>query len=688
MVQRFRAVALPILLAFAAAGPLGRAPKRHGVSSVVQYGSNVLKLASDLLQLNTPAYVYHMDNAAARAALIDKLWTGDYESAAGRFSAANPELVSIFAQQHLDGEEAGRFHAIKASWPRFEGVVSALFRARSQKFVPLETAALTVAFVHYQVSHFAWDAISYFTDGVMSRTWADTFCDDAVVRDPGPSYPTAGGMSAAVFDNFMMKVGYGSFSTEGEAGYQIKMTNWATAFLPAVAVPADFSIDTMLGAGGIFRTDLTLSSFIDLFSPLNQELVDNKRSRWVKYMDMAADGKIWSKEPFDSPYPPTFFHYHKPIFDRLQSSYEDVKYEVDEIRRTRFHCFSDCIQLGGDGLSYMRLIHQLALNSRLYLETKPIIIPRLGEAPHGKFHVMHGDWRLWSPLIIRMAELIGNKQIIADPTVKQFNSHEHFLRVLTRAFSEYVVEISRTGTDYHHTVQFLQAAERNLSFAYIVFFLYLFAFKYVQMRTAVRQNDSKTLDMIWRENLATARTKRANKTNYSQMSIVLVYWGYALVEPLQTAFHNTRTLRWIHSHVGWDMIIEIMNSWIKSSVVANITESQIIKFISRLNFTHVVVRGLKMVLRKNRKPEPESLKQIDADVAKIKAFLHAKIGSDFRTATQPSHANLLGVHMVHWGGNQYPRNNTPWKQMERGMRDYREYVTRQMTKLSRWHHWL
>ena len=208
------------------------------------------------------------------------------------------------------------------------------------------------------------------------------------------------------------------------------------------------------------------------------------------------------------------------------------------------------------------------------------------------------------------------------------------------------------------------------------------------MRTAVRQNDSKTLDIIWRENLATARTKRANKTNYSQMSVVLVYWGYALVEPLQTAFHRTRTLRWIHSHVGWDMIIEIMNSWIKSSVVANITESQICKFISRLNFTHIVMRGLLLIMRKFRKPEPESLKDIDKDVAQIKEFLRERIGRDFRTATQPSHANLLDLHMVHWGGNQYPRRNSPWKQMERAMTDYRTYVKRQVTKLSRWHHWL
>ena len=683
---------LKLLLVAASASataPLGRVPKRPSVAAAaISQASNLVATAAKLLQLYTPAHVYHMDNPAARTALMDLLWTGEYTSAAGRFSEANPELISIFSQQRLDGaDSAPSFRELQSVFPRFESVLRALFRARSQKYVPLETAALSVAFLHYTVPHVAWDAISYFTSSVMSRTWTDTFVDEAVVRDPGPAYPKASGVTAAVFDNFMMKVGYKSFATDGEAGYEITMTNWATAFLPALAVPAGFSIDTMMGAGGLFRTDLTLASFISLFSPFNQEIVDNKRARWSKYLDAAVTGTIWDKEPFQSPYPPTYFHYHPPIFDRLQSSYADVLFELNLIRRSRYHCFSDAIFIGGDGLSYMRLIHQLSLNPRLFLETKPLIIPRLGEAPHGKFHIMHGDWRIWSPLIMRMAQLVNNKQIKSDPTVANFNSHEHFLRILTRAFSEYVVEISRTGTDYHHSVQFLRAAELNISFAYICFFLYLFAFKYVQMRTAVRQNDSKKLDLIWRENLASARTKKANKTNYSQMTISLIYWGYALVEPLQTVFHNTRTLRWILSHVGWDMPIEIMNSWIKGSVVANITESQIIKFIRRLNFTHVVMRGVKTILHRFRKPDPESLKAIDADVEKIKKFLREKIGPDFNTATRVSHENLLGVDMSDWGGNQYPRQHTPWKQMERAMRKYRAYVSREVTKLSPWHHW-
>ena len=64
---------------------------------------------------------------------------------------------------------------------------------------------------------------------------------------------------------------------------------------------------------------------------------------------------------------------------------------------------------------------------------------------------------------------------------------QHFLRVVIQALSEYVVEIAATGSDYHMTQQFLNAlpsSEQNLSFAYVVFFLYMFGFKYLDYRQA------------------------------------------------------------------------------------------------------------------------------------------------------------------------------------------------------------
>ena len=71
---------------------------------------------------------------------------------------------------------------------------------------------------------------------------------------------------------------------------------------------------------------------------------------------------------------------------------------------------------------------------------------------------------------MRLAAVVNNKQVKADPTIVDFNTHQHFLRIVIQALSEYVAEISATGTHYGACQQFLRDAERNLSIAYIVFF--------------------------------------------------------------------------------------------------------------------------------------------------------------------------------------------------------------------------
>lgn len=682
-------VLLFALLFCPAEAGLSRPAKRH-TSSRLPSASDMLASVAELLHIRTPPFVYHSDSVESRHQLIDALWQGKWtDTVASRFSDANPGMVQLLEQQLVDdAETASRFAALQGQ-SRWEAVMSALFRARSQKLVPIEAAAMSVMWLYYRVPKPVWQAVSYFTRSVMSHSWAEALCDDAIERDPGPAYPVAEGLTAAVFDNLNMKVGYSSYATSDSGGHRIEMTNWATVFLPAAAMPPGFTgMATLLGSGGIFRTDLDLEEFIDGFSSISPDIISNQRERWGRFLDMAAAGSIWVAEHFNSPYPPTKFHFHPPIFDRLQSSYDDVNFEMDLMRGSLFHRFSEGLMLGGDGLSYMRLIHRLSQDPRRYLETMPVVIPRIGENPHGLFHFMHGDWRIWAPLLMRLAAVVNNRQVKLDPTIVDFNTHEHFLRVVSQACAEYVVEIARTGTDYHATTQFLADAERNLSFAYIVFFLYLFAFKYLDYKSAVRRNRSKHLDMLWRENLCSTRTAKANKTNYRQMSVILVYWGTALVEPLQTFFHNTRTIRWLHAHVGWDMPIEKLNAWIKQSVVSNITRFQIIQFIRRLNFMQFVTRAVKSLVYWRRTHDTATLKDIEADKLLIKEFLRQFIGTTYATVTQPSDANLLSIDMTDWGGLRRPRQCAPFNQMRAAQGGYRDYVRRQLAKLCPWHHWL
>ena len=90
---------------------------------------------------------------------------------------------------------------------------------------------------------------------------------------------------------------------------------------------------------------------------------------------------------------------------------------------------------------------------------------------------MHGDWRIWHPLLLRLAVEVNNRQVRQDPTIEDFNRHQHFIRIVIQALAEYVAEISNTGTDFASVGLFLRASEDNLSFAYVVFFLYMFGLR-------------------------------------------------------------------------------------------------------------------------------------------------------------------------------------------------------------------
>ena len=685
--------ALVLLSVVGSSATLGRPHKRKNTwyARASFAGADLIVTAAQMLGLHSPQLHFDMNCEGQKEQLVDALWSGEWaRTSRTRFSDANSAIVSLLEQMTVDGGEAVRFRELQGQ-SRWEGVFHALFRARSQRWVPIETAALSIMWLYYRVPGPVWEVAAYFSKIVMSKHWAERISDLGADRDPGPTYAVAEGISAAVFDNLSIKVGYSSYMTGGQSGYRIDMTNWATVFLPSIAMPEGFQgIDSYLSSGGIFRSDLKFEDFLDGFGMHAPDIINNQRQRWISYLKTAGSAIpcIWDESRYDSPFPQTKFHYHSPIFDRLQSSYEDVNFELNHMRTSNYHRWSDALMVGGDGLSYMRLIHRLSQQPRLYLESKPVVMPRLGENPHGLFHFMHGDWRIWSPLILRLAQVVGNRQVKADPSIADFNTHQHFVRIVVQALAEYVAEIAHTGTDYERVPQFLQAAEANLSFAYVVFFLYMFGFKYLEYRSAVRHNRSHVLDLLWRENLASTRTDKANKVNYRQMSVVLVYWGAALIEPLQSFYHNTRTVRWIHSHVGWDMPIEKLNMWMKESIISNISRWQICQFIRRLNFMQHVIRIVKALVYTNRQRDSASLKDIRVDVDTIKAFLRARIGSTFSQATDPSDNNLLDVDMTDWGGLRRARPCAPFNQIRGAYGGYRGYVQKQIGKLCPWHHWL
>ena len=213
---------------------------------------------------------------------------------------------------------------------------------------------------------------------------------------------------------------------------------------------------------------------------------------------------------------------------------------------------------------------------------------RAGEHPHGLFHWMHAQWRLHRQFIMWAAHVKGidNKQVVEDPNVSQFNSHRFFfLNVLTRACAEYLNFLANSpgAPSFDDPVPILARAEANIDFAWVCHFAYDAGFGVLDFLQAVRANESKRLDLLWREFFASAHTGTAHKTQYVPMSIMRVFWGMAMTPELDALYHRIRTIPSGDSMgcgVGWDMAIEMLNAAIKAHVLHQVSHAQIKQFLA------------------------------------------------------------------------------------------------------------
>lgn len=66
----------------------------------------------------------------------------------------------------------------------------------------------------------------------------------------------------------------------------------------------------------------------------------------------------------------------------------------------------------------------------------------------------------------------------------------------------------------------------------------------LDFKQAVRANDSKKVDVLWREFYAYGRTSTANKTNYVPMAVmrILGQGASALAPDLATLYHAIRAI--------------------------------------------------------------------------------------------------------------------------------------------------
>lgn len=355
---------------------------------------------------------------------------------------------------------------------------------------------------------------------------------------------------------------------------------------------------------------------------------------------------------------------------------------------------SDILLVGMDGASLQRIVHRIKQNPRLYLTQTPIIIPMLGAHPHGSHHILNGLFRQWWPFIGKMALLVNNRNVVKDPDVSHFNAHEYFFaHVLGRACAEYIVEICATGTDYRRLRILLAAADANPnhSFSLVLHFVSDALLLFVQTRDQVRTNDhGKALDICWAEALTVFRA--TGKTVYSQLSANHVYWSTALAPMIQELYAAVRTMRYVNTHVGWDMFVEKVNALIRRHCVHRVSRDSILEFLRTAPFGEAVDRGCDDLFGFSREGHAQ-IKDASVDVEKIKEFLRSKVGRTYADAIRPRpESNSLDLDLSDWGGRpgrMHP--HMPWVKAPAhafsASHNYRAWLINELHKLSPWHQW-
>lgn len=416
------------------------------------------------------------------------------------------------------------------------------------------------------------------------------------------------------------------------------------------------------GAKSAFQK-ISISDFAAQFLLHDSAIQSNKRLRFTQSLKAAADGTMFERPVVNPGYVAHLEYHSPPIWGRLQSSYDDVKAELNIMRSK--HLDKRFLFVGGDGLSILRVNHLLHNHPELYIDSSPMVIPVQGESPHGLFHVMHGGWRLFKPFIRAAADAaLGSslgRAVVDDPLVSNFNTSLFALWWMTRACSEYLLHLASTpgACDIDVVPEFIAACERNIDLAWVVHFLYDFAYLVLDFKQAVRANRSHHLDLLWREFFATGYTSTANKTQYVPMAIMRVFWAQALVPKLAHLYHNLRAIPMsARVFVGWDTPIEWLNGAISDGIRQLVSEARIEDFVFKYSLVqHNYTMLLDGAAMKTNRRHHAKMRAMDGNVAAMKAWLMKHVGADWHEATSPNSNSKLGMQ----------RARVPWDEMREAM---------------------
>ena len=538
--------------------------------------ANLTAIVDRMLSPTIPAGGFYMRDAD-RERMIQYLWSGDYGDCVHELLTENSDLAETIAERTANtsrppADAAGRAAYQARRSTRHNFLAGLIARNRTKDFVPKHVLLLSIDADHKCTPERFWERLSA-VRVLMSQNWTEDLVDQAGRLNPGCPYPVVDWISAASFDNFTTHFNYSARHNADTQGERIDMTNWATIYLPSAGLPP-CDLSTLPGANQVartFRHGFDKFSVVDLCMPNHPDLVANRDARWSHSVAGIRAGTLFRRPTGYTPNHAHSFHFQPPIPGVLQSSYADVELELEVMRTHAMHRHSLWFFVGGDGLAINRINHTIARKAHAYLLTTPTVIPVQGEHPHGTAHVNHMGWRPYWPLIGDILRAIGHRECKSDWDMSSFNDYDHAACILLEGITKYFIHLEANGGPaLDNRSNFATACSANVDLEWLQHCVDDWLFLYWDLRQSVRENNSASIDLAWREAVSFMHTSESNKTQYAPMAILRVFWSRALVEPLARIYHRNRTLSLLGlpgHNSGWDMLIEKENWMIRNHVV-------------------------------------------------------------------------------------------------------------------------
>ena len=181
--------------------------------------------------------IYDMREAGEKERLARDLWAGDFGRSVLELRNNNAPLVNVLRAQ-ISNKSDVTPTSIAATERHLDGMLHDIVRAQNQFKIPLLTAASALVCEVNKTSREFHDLISaYHMGAALSKRWVETFLPIANACRPTSVEEMIQGVRACCFDNLSMKIDYSSYSSEGETGWLLDMTNWFSTWLPLKLAP-------------------------------------------------------------------------------------------------------------------------------------------------------------------------------------------------------------------------------------------------------------------------------------------------------------------------------------------------------------------------------------------------------------------------------------------------------------------